>query len=552
VGRRQERSDPAAKLSGTGAKAPAERRYRRLFASMSEGFAYCRMLYDDAGSPVDLEYLDVNDSFYRLTGLKDVVGRLVSDVIPGHRDTNRELFDAYGRVATTGVPEEFDVDVTALGLRLHLSVYQPEQGHFVALFTDITERKRAEEALLESERFVARILDSSPNLIYIYDLVEHRNVYANREVSEFLGYTPAQIEEFGPHLFERILHPEDADAVARHHARLEKASDDDVYDVEYRMKHSSGQWRWLRSRDVAFARDENRCVTQILGFTEDISERKRAEDEVLLLNVRLEERVRERTEALEATNDALAATNAHLRELNVELEEATRAKSDFLAGMSHELRTPLNSIIGFSGTLLQGLAGPLNAEQETQVRMVSASGRHLLTLIDEILDLSRIESGHAAATLEEFEVPALVSDALEMVRPMADGKDIGLPLVFGPGTDLLTSDPRHIRQILINLLANAVKFTDAGTVSVAVYVESGQMVFAVADTGCGIRDDDIPHLMDDFFQAAPMAGAKSAGTGLGLPIVSRLADAIGGTVDVVSEFGVGSTFTLRVPCAAGE
>jgi len=251
---------------------------------------------------------------------------------------------------------------------------------------------------------------------------------------------------------------------------------------------------------------------------------------------------------LSSTNEELSSVNSELTETNLRLEEATRAKSDFLANMSHELRTPLNSIIGFSGTLLQGLAGPLNAEQERQLGMVSASGKHLLSLVQDILDLSRIESGHSTAVFEEFEVPALMSGVLAMVRPQADAKGIGLALARGPGTDLLRSDPGHLRQILINLLGNAVKFTDSGAVSLGVSVENEQMLFAVADTGCGIRVDDVPRIMDDFYQAAPTAEAKSAGTGLGLTISSRLAEAIGGTLDVSSEFGIGSTFTLRVPC----
>jgi signal transduction histidine kinase len=287
-------------------------------------------------------------------------------------------------------------------------------------------------------------------------------------------------------------------------------------------------------------------------------ERRRAREEILRLNCELEERVQRRTEELSSsnrelssTNEVVSAVNGELIEANLRLEEATRAKSYFLAAMSHELRTPLNSIIGFSGTLLQGLAGPLNVEQRTQLDMIGTSGRHLLSLIEEILDLSRIESGRSPAVLEEFEVPALVSGVLAMVRPLADAKGIGLALAREPGTDLLTSDPGLVRQILINLLGNAVKFTDSGAVSLGVSVEDDQMLFAVADTGRGIRVVDVPHIMEDFYQAAPTAEAKSAGTGLGLTISSRLAEAIGATLGVSSEFGIGSTFTLRVPCGIG-
>jgi PAS domain S-box-containing protein/putative nucleotidyltransferase with HDIG domain len=153
--------------------------------------------------------------------------------------------------------------------------------YFMCVMTDITDRKVREQELAESQRFVNCILDTSPNMIYIYDLVEQRNVYVNREVAEFLGYSSAQIHAFGPALFEHIMCPEDAGPVAAHHARFRSADSMPLEaEIEYRMRHSDGEWRWLRSRDTAFARDEQGRVTQILGFSEDITEAKAAGQEL--------------------------------------------------------------------------------------------------------------------------------------------------------------------------------------------------------------------------------------------------------------------------------
>jgi PAS domain S-box-containing protein/putative nucleotidyltransferase with HDIG domain len=172
-------------------------------------------------------------------------------------------------------------DGSIVWVHMNVAMIRKEDGtpdYNITVLTDITERKRAEEALASSERFSQRVLETSPNLIYIYDLAENRNVYTNREITEFLGYTPEQILAFGSSLFEHILHPDDAALVAEHHARLHRLppGDDRVLEVDYRMKRSDGEWRWLHSRDIPFLRDESGAVTQILGSTEDITEQSAA------------------------------------------------------------------------------------------------------------------------------------------------------------------------------------------------------------------------------------------------------------------------------------
>jgi PAS domain S-box-containing protein len=359
---------------------------------------------------------------------------------------------------------------------------------------------------------------------------DDRILDVNEAYCQMSGYRRQQL--IGMHLsdLEVMETPEQIDAhnrriIARGQDRYvsqHRRSDGSFYDVEVSVSYLPG--------------DGGRFS----GFIRDITERKQAEERIVRLNMELEERVRARTRELSTANIELVNTNA-------ELERATRAKSSFLASMSHELRTPLNSIIGFTTILLKGLAGPINEEQETQLSMVSESGRHLLSLINDVLDLSKIEAGRATACIEDIDLESLIEAVRDMVDPLADAK--GLQLVFTSGSDgePLRSDPRMLTQILINLVGNAIKFTDSGTVTLAVSDDGDVMRFAVSDTGCGISPSDLPHIMESFYQADLPNRAKSPGTGLGLSISSQLAAVLGGSLSAESALGVGSTFTLTVP-----
>jgi PAS domain S-box-containing protein len=240
----------------------------------------------------------------------------------------------------------------------------------------------------------------------------------------------------------------------------------------------------------------------------DITERKRAEQELAARGEDLERLVTERTGELERSN--------------VALREASEAKSRFLANMSHELRTPLNSVIGFSGIMLQGLAGPLTEEQERQVRMVRTSGEHLLELVNDILDLSRIEMGRVRLETGEFDLAVFLAAIGETIRPLAEEKSIALEFGILRGDVPMNTDRVKLEQILLNLLGNAVKFTEAGSVTLSCEVTDALVAFRVADTGSGIASDELPRIMREFHQVARADGMKPAGTGLGLAISCRL------------------------------
>jgi protein-histidine pros-kinase len=239
-----------------------------------------------------------------------------------------------------------------------------------------------------------------------------------------------------------------------------------------------------------------------------------------------------------------------LRTANAKLEEANRSKDRFLASMSHELRTPLNAILGFTGTLLMGLPGPLNAEQTQQLEIVQSSGRHLLSLINDLLDLARIEAGKRELKIESVACQELLDELVVGLRPLADAKGIELSLLVPTDPLRVRSDRRALNQILINLASNAIKFTDQGSVRLEVSRSTANAPvtrFDVIDTGCGIKSGDQQRLFAAFERIESSSAKPYEGTGLGLHICQTLATFLGGSITFESEFGHGSTFTLELP-----
>jgi len=242
--------------------------------------------------------------------------------------------------------------------------------------------------------------------------------------------------------------------------------------------------------------------------------------------------VEERTRELAAANERL-----------VELD---RLKSLFLASMSHELRTPLNSIIGFTGLLLMGMSGDLTAEQTKQLTMVQNSATHLLALINEILDISKIESGRMELSIEAFPVDDVTREILKTVEPLAAAKGLRLTVEM-PDDVRLESDRKRFKQVLVNLLGNAIKFSDKGDVHVAVAARDGRLHVSVADHGIGIKPEDLRKLFAPFQQIDMTVTKAYEGTGLGLYLCKKILTVLRGDISVTSEFGRGSVFSFNVP-----
>ena len=263
------------------------------------------------------------------------------------------------------------------------------------------------------------------------------------------------------------------------------------------------------------------------------------ERQVIELNMRLAHHAGE----LETINREIALKN-------LELAEASRMKSAFIANMSHELRTPLNAIIGFTGALLMKLPGPLTVDQDKQLNTIRSSARHLLSLINDILDVAKIEAGKITLAIEPVQCQALITEVADTLRPLAQQKGLALEVALAEQPVTLDTDRRALTQIMINLLNNAIKFTEHGTVRISLVqrLDGGQLLteMSVADSGAGIKEEDQSKLFQAFSQLDSTSTRHAEGAGLGLYLCQNLANVIGGALFFHSDYGSGSTFTLAL------
>jgi protein-histidine pros-kinase len=240
-----------------------------------------------------------------------------------------------------------------------------------------------------------------------------------------------------------------------------------------------------------------------------------------------------------------------LQEKNIELENANFAKDRFLASMSHELRTPLNAIIGFTGTLLMKLPGPLTNDQENQLQTIRTSARHLLSLINDLLDLAKIESGKVELSFEPVLCQKVVEEVTTTLRPLAEAKGLQFKLEIPKEDIVVRTDRRALGQIIINLTNNAIKFTEQGEICLTVKQnhDNGRRMteISVSDTGTGIRPEDQSRLFQAFQRVGLSAARHQEGTGLGLYLSQKLAELLGAKITLQSQYGEGSTFTLVIP-----
>lgn len=396
------------------------------------------------------------------------------------------------------------------------------------------ERKRAEARAHSEKLFSDTMIESMPGIMYFYDH-SGRFLRWNRNFERVSQYSSDEIARMHPLDFfssndKRPLEERIAEVFAAGESAIE---------ADLLAKDGSATPFYFTGRRVEL--DGTACL---VGMGVDISKRKQAEAALRALNETLEVKVASRTQELHAALERA--------------EAADRIKSTFLATMSHELRTPLNSIIGFTGIVLQGLAGPLTAEQTKQLGMVRGSARHLLELINDVLDISKIEAEQLQVNAEPFDLRASLERAVISVTPFAEKKGLWLVARVSPSIGDMVSDRRRVEQIVLNLLNNAIKFTDRGTVTLTAGLEAdfrpspvappqSAVRIEVADTGIGIKPEHLTDLFQPFRQVETGLTRPHEGTGLGLVICQRLVALLGGTISVTSAWSRGSEFTVILP-----
>ncbi len=387
---------------------------------------------------------------------------------------------------------------------------------------------RADVSLRQSGKKYRDIFDNAVMGIY-QSTPEGLYRSVNPTLARIFGYTTPEemIADVKDIRREVYVNPEDRTRFMR---TLEQKDVVRGFETEFKRRDGSRFWVSINGKAV---RDAQGNVVHYEGTIEDITAQKLAERELATYRAHLGKLVKERTAELEIAKDRA--------------EAADRIKSAFLATMSHELRTPLNSIIGFTGILLQGIVGPLNDEQKKQLGMVRGSAQHLLSLINDVLDISKIEAGQLRMTDEPFDLREALEKTVASARPLAEKKGLALSCAVSDGIDRITADRRRVEQVLLNLISNAVKFTERGSVTVECRSDGDQVRISVTDTGIGIRPEDRETIFQAFRQVDSGVNRRYEGTGLGLPISRRLVELMGGRIEIESEWGSGSTFSFSLP-----
>ena len=387
---------------------------------------------------------------------------------------------------------------------------------FIGVTMDISDRRRIEDDLAERDRQLMLLAANATDAVFRLAL-DGRCLYASPSARDLMGIDPVKL--VGENMLSGF-HPDDEARVRETFASIAGGEADGPI-VAYRSRSLvTDEYRWLEANCGSVRDTVTGRIQEVIASIRDVSETMAMQDE--------------------------------LRDARIRAEQGAAAKSAFLANMSHEIRTPMNGVIGFTELLL---AEDLTADQHRHVMLIAESGRAMMRLLNDILDMSKIEAGQMRIANEPVDIRTLIRSAARLMEPVAQAKNVDLTIQVDPAVpSMIESDQLRLRQIILNLIGNATKFTETGWIEVQASVEGAddahQLRIDVRDTGVGIAADKIDAVFQQFAQADSTIARRFGGTGLGLPISAELAQLMGGTIGVKSELGKGTIFTLHVPMVA--
>ncbi len=599
--------------------------HRNLNSYMHNGYAYYRMITDE-DNHVDFIYEEVNENYAKLTGLRNVIGKRMTEARPGLAKSNSFFLKKYAQVAETGIPDKFEVFIDTENHWYDVSLYRPQKGYVLSMFDDITERKRSEETLWKSEKRFRRLFENS-SVVILLDPDTGNIIDANHAAADFYGWSVEQLKQMRIQQItnvssdeamgnmDKFITSKQSQFLFRHHRADGSVRDVEVFsnkielegkDILYTIIHDVTDRiladKQLKTLSVAVEQSPTVVViTDPLGNIEYVNpafiehtgytiEEAIGQNPRILQSGLMQKSVYEelwktilsgkvwrgelqnrkkngdlfweraiisaiRNNDDEVTNFVAVKENiteqrkivAALIEEKEHAQESDRLKSAFLANISHEIRTPMNGILGFAQLLNEPhLTGEELAEY---IDLIQQSGKRMLTLINNLINISRIEAGETMLHIDETPVNELLRNLYAFFKPEIDKKGLRLNCTtpLPDNESIIETDSGKLIQILTNLIQNALKFTSKGKIDFGYKRIDDTLEFYVIDTGVGIAPEMIEKIFDRFHQVDNTITRTHEGSGLGLNISKAYAELLGGTIRVESREGIGTEFYFTLP-----